>query len=68
MKINRKELMEELQILEKLEFEYYVMSISGTDDKVAKKLKERILAQREKINKIYKISVDELKITIKNEL
>lgn len=68
MKINRKELMEELQILEKLEFEYYVMSISGTDDKVAKKLKKRILAQREKINKIYKISVDELKITIKNEL
>ena len=68
MKISQKELMEELQILENLEFEYYVMSVSNADDKVTKELKGKILAQREKINKIYKINVDELKISIKNEL
>lgn len=68
MKISQKELIEELQILENLEFEYHAMSVSNTDDKVVKELKRKILAQREKINKIYKINVDELKISIKNEL
>lgn len=67
MKINKEELMEELQILEDLEQEYHIFTISGADIRTVKNAEKKLLRQREKINSLYKIVEDELKISIESK-
>lgn len=67
MKINKKELSKELKILEDLEQEYHIFTISGADIRTVKNAKKKLLKQREKINSLYKIVEDELKISIESK-
>lgn len=67
MKVNKEELGNELKILEDLEQEYYIFTVSGADIRTVKNAQKKLLKQREKINNLYKIVEDELKISIESE-